>query len=413
MEAGMKNIDLKYICTVIGNLSGIPIRLYYDGKPIMNYSVVKLPKDPLLLYQDPVFDITTHIGYFITPHFDYYGIINAEKHKIIVGPTRQLVHNQQDLRTLAFRMDIPRDELDDFITGMQNIVRMPLESVMQMLCVVNYILNDEKLELKDIAIYDAEQQILRKELASQSMERRPVTETDGVYLQQGPHNTLAVEQTIENIIRKGDTAVLKEWISTAPAVRAGMMANEQLRQNKNTFIVAATIASRAAIRGGMDSEDALSLSDAFIQKCELLNNIEQITNLQYRMILEFTEQVETIRHGSQGSALVIQVANYIRHHISEAITAEAIAKHLYLSRPYLSAKFREEAGLPLTDFILKEKTEEAKRLLCYSEKSLLNISNYLGFSSQSHFSRVFKKYSGHSPSEYRDKYLNDFDRSAL
>ena len=401
----MKNIDLKYICTVIGNLTGIPVRLFYDGNLIMNYSVVNLPKDPMSLYQKPIFEIATHIGYFITPHFNYYGIINAEKHKIVIGPTRQLVHNPQDLRALAFRMDIPQDELDDFITGMQSIVRMPLESVMQMLCVVNYILNDEKLELKDISIYDAEQQSLRKELASQSMERQPAAKTEGVYLQPEPHNTLAIERTIENIIRKGDTAILKEWIATAPAVRAGTMANEQLRQSKNTFVVAATIASRAAIRGGMDIEDALSLSDAFIQKCELLNNMEQITNLQYRMILEFTEQVEKIRHAAQESVLAIQVANYIQHHISEAITAEAIARHMYLSRPYLSARFKEETGLSLTNFILKEKTEEAKRLLCYSEKSLLNISNYLGFSSQSHFSRVFKKYSGYSPGEYRDKYV--------
>lgn len=137
---------------------------------------------------------------------------------------------------------------------------------------------------------------------------------------------------------------------------------------------------------------------------ELLNNIEQITNLQYRMILEFTEQVEKIRHAAHESILAIQVTNYVQHHISEAITTEAIAKHLYLSRPYLSAKFKKETGMSLTDFILKEKTEEAKRLLCYSEKSLLNISNYLGFSSQGHFSRVFKKYSGYAPSEYRDKY---------
>lgn len=401
----MKNIDLKYICTVIGNLSGIPIRLFDDGNLVMNYSVVNLPKDPMFLYQESIFAITTHIGYFITPHFNYYGIINAGKHKIVVGPTRQLVHNLQDLKALAFRMDIAQDELNDFITGMQSIVRMPLESVMQMLCVVNYILNNEKLELKDIAIYDAEQQNLRKALSSQGMSRQSVTETDSIHLQQEVHNTLSVEQAIENMIRKGDTDVLKEWLSTAPAVRAGTMANEQLRQSKNTFVVAATIASRAAIRGGMDVEDALSLSDAFIQKCELLNNIERITNLQYRMILEFTEQVEKIRHAAHESVLAIQVANYIRHHISEAITAEAVAKHLYLSRPYLSAKFKEETGVSLTDFILKEKTEEAKRLLCYSEKSLLNIGNYLGFSSQSHFSRVFKKYSGYSPSEYRDKYV--------
>jgi AraC-like DNA-binding protein len=77
---------------------------------------------------------------------------------------------------------------------------------------------------------------------------------------------------------------------------------------------------------------------------------------------------------------------------------------LYLRRPYLSRKFIEETGENLTDFILKEKTEEGKRLLRYSDKSLTAISNYLGFSSQSHFSRVFKKYAEITPGEYRYRY---------
>ena len=209
---------------------------------------------------------------------------------------------------------------------------------------------------------------------------------------------------IMNIVRKGDTAALREWLKAAPAVNGGILANEQLRQLKNTFIVTATQASRAAIRGGVDTDDAFSLSDAFIQKCELLNAPDQIINLQYHMVLEFTRRVERIRMGKRPSKLAIDVANYIQHHLSEPITAEDIAKELYLSRPYLSRKFIEETGMSLTDFILKEKTEEAKRLLRYSDKSLTAISNYLGFSSQSHFSRVFKKYASCTPGEYRDKY---------
>ena len=62
-------------------------------------------------------------------------------------------------------------------------------------------------------------------------------------------------------------------------------------------------------------------------------------------------------------------------------------------------------GKSLTDFILKEKTEEAKRLLRYSDKSFTAIGSYLGFSSASHFSRVFKACVGSTRSEYRDKYL--------
>ena len=89
--------------------------------------------------------------------------------------------------------------------------------------------------------------------------------------------------------------------------------------------------------------------------------------------------------------------------MSDAIRAEDIAKALYVSRPYLSKKFREDTGETLTDFILKEKTEEAKRLLRYSQRSLTAIGAYLGFSSPSHFSHTFKKYTGLTPRDYRDQ----------
>lgn len=166
----------------------------------------------------------------------------------------------------------------------------------------------------------------------------------------------------------------------------------------------ATLASRAAIQGGLSVDEAFSLSDAYIQKCELLQTMDQITNLQYHMVLEFTERVNRIRHGTEPTELAIAVSNYIRQHLSESIRVEDIAKALFLSRPYLSAKFKKETGETLTDFIWKEKTEEAKRLLRHSDKSFSSIGAYLGFSSPGHFSQVFKKYTGKTPSEYREKY---------
>lgn len=72
----------------------------------------------------------------------------------------------------------------------------------------------------------------------------------------------------------------------------------------------------------MDAEDAFSLSDSYIQRCELLNFPDDITNLQYRMILDYTERVERLRLGKRPSRLTIDVANYIQHHITELITVE-------------------------------------------------------------------------------------------
>ena len=80
-----------------------------------------------------------------------------------------------------------------------------------------------------------------------------------------------------------------------------------------------------------------------------------------------------------------------------------MAEELFLSRPYLSMKFKRETGMTLTDYILTQKTEEAKRLLRYSDKTSSAIAAYLGFSSQGHFGRVFRKYAGMTPNEYREK----------
>ena len=73
---------------------------------------------------------------------------------------------------------------------------------------------------------------------------------------------------------------------------------------KNTFIVSTTLASRTAIRGGLTVEDAMQLSDVYIQKCEFLNSPDRIINLQYHMILDFTDQVNTIRGGKNTSKLI-------------------------------------------------------------------------------------------------------------
>lgn len=397
----MENLDLEYICTIIGNLSGIPIRLYKNDEQVYYHPLVNLPKDPFVLYKSDILNIHSNLGYYITPIFNYYGIVNFGDNKIIIGPTRQIRANEKDLRELAFQLDLVNEFADDFVRAMQSIVSMPLDSIMQILCVINHLFCGEKLTLEDIQIYDFHQEALKQTIEDERTEKS-FDALSEIQQQQEVHNTLALEQTLMNLVRKGDTAALREWIDNAPAVRGGILANNELRQRKNIVIVSTTLASRNAIRGGMDVEEALSLSDSYIQKCELLNSMASLTNLQYRMILDFTERVERIRHGKQPSKLVIDISNYIQHHLSEAITTEDIANFLFISRSRLSTKFKAETGINLTDFIMQEKIEEAKRLLRYSDKTSYAISSYLGFASQSHFSLVFKKHTGKTPNEYRE-----------
>lgn len=262
----MKNIDLKYICKVIGNLSGVPIRIFQGENRIFYHSVVALPKDPMEMYRDDIWNVKTNVGYFVTKHFHYYGVINSGDTKIVIGPTRQTPDSDQELRELAFRADVPAADTEEFVEGMKSIVRMPLESMIQTLCTINYILNDEKLELEDITIYEAEQndlkELLERQRSARAFSRRHSVDKPPVH----EHNTYTQEQQMLRMVRKGDTTSLRQWIASASAIRGGTLASDQLRQIKNTFVVTATLVSRAAIQGGLSTEDAFTLSDAYIQK---------------------------------------------------------------------------------------------------------------------------------------------------
>lgn len=396
----MRIEDLEYLCLTMGNLSGVPIRIYKGEEEVFYHSVVSLPRDPMRVYQDRVWAVTEHVGYLVTELFHYYGIVNAGEVKIIVGPTCQIPNKEPELRQLAFLADVPADEVGEFVQGIKSIITLPLESLLQMLCTVNFVLNGEKLQLKDLTIHEEEQARLRT-----ASEKRKIETITAETEEPIRHNTYSMEQTLLAIVRKGDTAALQKWAARAPAIRGGVLAADQLRQLKNTLIVSATLASRAAIRGGMDVEDAFRLSDNYIQHGERLSTPEQIMNLQFSMFFEFTQRVERIRHGTHESKLAVQVANYVQHHLSEPINTDALARELFLSRTHLSTRFHQETGETLASFIMKEKMEEAKRLLRYSDKPMTAISSYLGFSSPGHFAGAFKKVVGITPSEYREKHM--------
>ncbi len=397
----IKQEDLEYICNVIGNLAGIPIRIYKDNNMIFYYSIVKLIKDPIIPFEEDIIKINDHIGYFITPRFLYYGIVNSNEYKIVLGPSFSTKASTNELKELAFECDVINDEVDNFISSLNSLVALPLNSILQMLCSINFILNNEKINLSDITIHEKEQtnieEIINKEKANQNYNNNNSQDILNV-----THNTYHLEEKIMNIISHGDVFALKKEITLMPAVRPGVLSIDALRQAKNTFIVTTTLASRAAIRGGMDINESFSMSDGYIQKCDLLNSLEKINELLFHMIYDYTEKVSKIRIGKEPSKFLIDVSNYIQKHIQEPIDIQKMAKELHFSRTHLATKFKKETGTTLSDYILKTKIEEAKRLLRYSDKSISSISYYLGFSSQSHFSNVFSKYAKISPNEYRN-----------
>ena len=402
----MDNKGLEYLAKKMGALTGIPVRLYKGNGETFYYSTVYLPKDPFLLYMDPVFEIEENVGYYMTKDLHIFGLVRKGDLRFIIGPSIETKEDEKGLKVMAFDLEVDSNLVDDFINGMKSITKMPLSSLLDVLLSLNYFLNGEMKELHELTINDSIQEelkrVLENDIKGKEIDRVLQKQFEETTKVQEEHNTYTQEQELMMLIRKGETEKLKDWISSAPAIRGGTIADDGLRQVKNMFVVSVTLASRAAIQGGVDPETALSVSDGFLKRCELLYSVEKISNLQYLMVLEYAGMVRRVRQKDYTSPLVMKVANYVVSHITDSLTTEQIADALFLSRPYLSSRFHKEAGKTLYSFIMDEKIEEAKRLIIYSGRSISSISQYLGFSSLGHFSSLFKKNTGYTPTEYRN-----------
>ena len=82
---------------------------------------------------------------------------------------------------------------------------------------------------------------------------------------------------------------------------------------------------------------------------------------------------------------------------------EQVAENENLNPSYFSKLFVKETGITAKAFIIDAKMKTAKNMLLYSEGTLFNIAMALGFSSQSAFSAAFKKHTGITPGEFRDR----------
>ncbi len=158
----------------------------------------------------------------------------------------------------------------------------------------------------------------------------------------------------------------------------------------------------------MDSEIAYNLSDLYIRKMDRCESVEEIFSLHSAMFSDFTSRMRTLIREKTYSLPVHKVMEYISRRLQDPLTVEHLAEVAGLTPSYLSTLFKKETGLALSEYIRRERIDMAGQLLQYTDYSCTDIAEYLCFSSDSHFSRVFREYVGLTPTEYRKRNYQRF-----
>lgn len=396
----MRIIDYEYIAENMSELSRIPVRVYKNQSLVKLFTPIPFFVDPAELYIDKLLAGTKTISYYITPYYHYYGIVRHNGHTLIIGPTSQLPLSRLDAREMMFLLGIEESRREQYQNMLNSITPMPLELFLHLLCMVNYYLSDEKKSISDILLFDSISGRTPQQL--NEAEYDP-DKHDSDLPNTHEHTSIGFETQMLSFVKNGDIDSLLSLFSHASPGRAGKVGDTYLRQLKNIFIASATLVSRAAIEGGLPAEEVLTLSDNYIRHCEKYQNPEQINNLQYNMVMDFTTQVHDLTHGKRYSKIIRDAISYIRDHLTENIRIDVLCDATYLSRSRLSVLFKEETGMTVTEYIRLLKIKKAQEYLTQTDKTPLEISTYLGFSSQNYFQNVFKEVTGMTPGEYRKK----------
>lgn len=184
----------------------------------------------------------------------------------------------------------------------------------------------------------------------------------------------------------------------------GILSTNALTNIKYHFVVTVAMVTRRCVEAGMELEQAFRLSDFYILKMDACTSIQAISKLHEQMVLDYTRKMLLVKKANIFSKPIVLCMDYIYSHINQRITVEELAEHAGLSPNYLSRLFKKELNISISDYICEMKIEKASHLLKYSDSSLVDIANYLAFSSQSHFIQTFKKLTGVTPKKYRDHY---------
>lgn len=383
---------MEYLYTKISIMTNIKIFEWdCETDAISCYGVLAEQSNPLILSEELRELLKNRIMNQKTP------VIYQDENKVIFcgmreKMTKMLLLGQICIEDMSY-VEIHRYCKAYQIENEQCPPKLKLQNLLALLELLSYIKIEEKYE--DEEILDANGLIEKQEIGLEADVR---IDTEDIY-----HHTYQEEVKTMDYIREGN---LEEVVGAVEllASTAGKLSENEIRNERNLGICSITLATRAAIEGGAAPAKAYKLSDLYINKIDQCKRMTEIFEYRKRSLYDFAKLVVEEREKRANSRYTEQCKEYIRKYYHQKICIPDIAEALGVSESHLSRIFKKETGESIQKYSMHMRIERAENLLKYSEASLTEISEYLCFSSQSHFGKVFKVYKNMTPKQYRDYY---------
>lgn len=143
---------------------------------------------------------------------------------------------------------------------------------------------------------------------------------------------------------------------------------------------------------------------SFVPHIEI-ERFEVMKDLQQWMIETVDNMIKRMETDQQKSSkkIVSEAIAFIEAHYNQDISLSEVAAHVKVTPPYLSKLFKEELNITFVKWLNQYRIEKAKELLRKTKLKTYEVAGKVGFFDYKYFSNVFKKYTGVSPREFRNR----------
>jgi len=115
------------------------------------------------------------------------------------------------------------------------------------------------------------------------------------------------------------------------------------------------------------------------------------------------QKVKIVKPEDQQKEVMLEIQKFIELNYHRELSTFSLATQFGFNPNYLSSRFKAKAGITLTSYINEVRINAACRILTETSKSVLQISEMVGFKDSSYFHKVFKNIKGLSPREFKNQ----------
>lgn len=362
----------------------------------LRQSILKLPLNTL---KESLYRVTKNAVFHITDHYNCcYSLLRPkEDHTcLVIGPYLLTEYSGPDIRSLMETLQIPSGlypQLEDYYYA------VPYMNDKHRLHLLLQHLGTHLFHTTNVRIHELDMKHLesREEYYDTS---QFIVPKDPVLSMRLLEDRYRSEDILLDAVIHGNAPEALKCLEAVSSFRMSMRASNELRDFKNRMIILNTLLRRTAYLAGVHPFYINAISSNFARMIEQSPHMDECMDAVPFMVKSYCNLV--VKHSMASySEPVRKILVTADASLTADLSLKRFTQELFLNASYLSALFKKEVGMSLTNYVNKNRIAYAKKLLQSTTLSVQSIAIQSGIPDIHYFTRLFKRESGLSPREWR------------